>query len=243
MYMGEDGVKIFYGIPTVIERLKYAKALAKQIGLSEDHIFVDTERNGCLWNKMRIYDMVPEGYTHVCINDDDAIVCEDYKEIVQKCVEKFPNSILTFYDSEITRSATPFVRRPNCIVAGSGFVLPTRLLNRYRAFYAKRLAPLGFKWEESVTKMFAILNDIEVILIVPNLVTVRKGLVTTARKGKWIQPQSASWVSRFPIEALETDKVEISMRGGLFNMHLPKGCKLEREILNKWEQVKNESSI
>lgn len=122
-------------------------------------------------------------------------------------------------------------------------MLPTRLLNRYRAFYAKRLAPLGFKWEESVTKMFAILNDIEVILIVPNLVTVRKGLVTTARKGKWIQPQSASWVPRFPIEALETDKVEISTRGGLFNMHLPKGCKLEQEILNKWEQVKNESSI
>ena len=241
--MANEAVKIFFGIPTVPKRRSLAYELADTMKVPKGNVFLDAGYNGCLWNKMRIYKHVlssDEDYTHVCINDDDSIVCKDYTEIVQKVVEKYPKAILTFYNNYIGSSKSPYVKLKNCDLSGTAYVIPTEYLKEYEAFYIKNLSKIGFDWEETVTKMFALLNDIDVILIVPNLVDVRKGLVTVARKGNYIQPQSSSWVADFPKEYLDTDFID-EKGGSLFNLHLPKGHILIDACKRKFEANKGGS--
>lgn len=238
--MEDREIRIFFGIPTVPERMAFANELANEMKIPKQNVFLDAGHNGCLWNKMRIYNHVlscDEEYTHVCINDDDSIVCKDYTDIVQKIVKKHPKAILTFYNNSIKKAKSPYVRLKNCDLSGTAFVIPKEYLNEYNAFYMKNLARRNFDWEETVTKMFALLNDIEVILIVPNLVNVRKGLKTVARKGNYIQPQSVSWVHDFPEESLNTDFID-EKGTKLFNLHLPKDHILAETCRRKFEAKK-----
>lgn len=237
--MGDQVTRLFFGIPTVTERFEYAKELAAQIGA--DSIFLDAKHNGCLWNKIRIYDYaIQNGYSHACINDDDSICCDNYRQIVQKCTDLFPDSILTFFYNKPIKSQSTFVRRPNCQLSGTAFVMPLKFVPEYKKFYADHLAKYRFDWEETTTKMFALMNDIEVILVMPNLVTVREGLVTTARKGKWIQKPSPHFVQRFPEDRLDANDIKPYDADGLFNLHLPKGCDTANMIVDKWERIKHD---
>ena len=236
--MDDSEIRVFFGIPVVAERWDYAKELAESIGLTKENLFLDSKHRGCLWNKMRIYDHAAKlGYTHVCINDDDCIVCDNYKSLVLKCVKRFPDAVITFYDNEISHSDTFFIRRPNCQLSGTAFVIPLKFLDDYKEFYNRHLAQYRFDWEETVTKMFCMMNDIDVYLTVPNLVDVREGLVTTARKGKWIQPQSASFTKEIPASQIESREIGTSSKGGLFNLHLRRECDTAQMILQKWRRV------
>ena len=237
-----EAIKIFFGIPTVPERMAFAHELAEAMDVPRQNVFLDAGRNGCLWNKMRIYNHVlcsGENYTHVCINDDDSIVCGEYTRIVQRIVEKHPRAILTFYNNQIRKAKSPYVRMKNCDLSGTAFVIPVEYLQRYDAFYKRNLASINFDWEETVTKMFALLNNIDVLLIVPNLVDVRKGLRTVARKGNYIQPQSVSWVCDFPENLLDTDSID-EKGGSLFNLHLPTGHPMIGVCQRKFAEKKEE---
>lgn len=246
MYM-EDNIRIFYGIPTVVERWEYATELSTQIGIGKENIFLDKKKKGCLWNKMRIYDYAfVNGYTHACINDDDCIVCEGYKKIVEKCIKRFPNAVLTFFSNDFAAPKllpSPFVRRLNCELAGAGCVLPIKYFEEYKKFYNCHLAKYKFNWEDTTTKMFCLMNDIPVYLIVPNIVDVRENLITVARKGNWTTKQSLSFSFVFDETLLESPSIYISRSKKLFNLHLPKGCDTESMILKKWEEIKNENSL
>lgn len=236
--------KIAYRVPTVIERMKYARQFVDSIGEPQTIIRLDYERNGCLWNKMEIYkEVMANGYTHICMNDDDSIACDGYKTIVNTCVRKFPDAIITFYNHEIRRSFnTPFVRLLNCNCSGTAMIVPVKYLNAYFSFYDRYLAKYNFDWEDTSMKMFALMSDIPVICVFPNPVTVVDGLVTVARRGKYIQPQSGSFVPNFPLELLEINVVE-TYKCGLFNLHLNDKNPVAIMLKNKWEAVKRESGI
>lgn len=184
------------------------------------------------------------GFSHVCVNDDDTIVCAEYQRVVEECVKRFPDAILTFFDNRVRRCPTAFLRRKNCELAGAGFVLPLKYLDAYKRFYAVHLAKYGFTWEETTTKMFALMNDIDVILVVPNPVDVRGNLVTVARKGNYTTPQSPSFIRNFPMELLKGGggMVTDGNERRLFNLHLPQGCDTANMIMEKW-RLKNENRI
>ena len=117
-------------------------------------------------------------------------------------------------------------------------MLPLFYLCSYKKFYNAYLRPYKFTWEDTTTKMFALMGNIDVILVMPNMVTVREGLVTVVRKGNYTCRTSLSFRKNFPEEILDSGEVSENIQGGLFNLHLPKNCDTAKMILKRWNDVR-----
>ena len=172
-------IKIAYRIIAVRERQELVDDLLSKIGEPESSVFWDEEHKGCMWNALRVwnsYKDLPEGTTHLCLMADDADVVNNFKEAVQKCVEHFPDCIWTFANYPQIKGSergrfTPYVKIWNKQVRGICYLMPVKLIQGWLDFYKKYLSDVrGWQHDQVTTSLYALLNDIDVMMPIPNLV-------------------------------------------------------------------------
>lgn len=238
-------IKIAYRITAVKERLKYALETAETLNLPKECIYLDSKRRGNIWNKFRIYEELKEQdiYTHVCMNDDDTIPVENYIEIIEAATKNFPDAIITFYKPESKLSDryddSPYVQLLNNDCLGPGMVIPCKYLNDILSFYNAYLKDIRYKWDDTTVKMWSLINDVPVILTVPNLIFCRP-LPSTVRGAHLVQPNGETWIGRtVDVTQFATNKLKIMKTGSMFNTHLPKSHFLNNVCKRKFAEKKN----
>lgn len=169
-------IKVIYRVMAVRERQEQVDDLCKKLGEENTSIFWDENHNGSMWNAKRIWrENIPEGTTHICLLCDDADVVNNFKEAVQKCVENFPNAIWTFANRpQVTGDQrgenTPYVKIWNCWIRGICCLMPVSLIDGWFAFLEKHFADIkGWSYEDTTTSLYALLNNIDVMMPIPNL--------------------------------------------------------------------------
>ena len=222
---------IAYRITAVPERKDNALLEASVAGIPKDCIYMDHNHNGNIWNKFRVYrDLIQTSYTHVCMNDDDLILPENYKELVQTAVDRFPDAILTFYNSKIWASSPTFFKMQNHYMNGASCVIPTKYLSKFLAFYESELN--GFRWDDTAMSIYALLNDIDVYLYSPKIVDVIHTLSTLPmRKGRY-QPHNVGYSEN--VSEKDIENASIVYQRGILNTHL-KDCKVKQMCMAKLE--------
>lgn len=172
-------IKIAYRIIAVREREELVKDLLTKIDEPESSVSWDEDHNGCMWNAIRVwssYKDLPEGTTHLCLLADDADVVNNFKEAVHKCVENFPECIWTFANYPQIKGSdrgrfTPYIKIWNKQVRGICYLMPVSLIQGWIDFYNKYLSQVkGWNHDQVTTSLYALINDIDVMMPIPNLV-------------------------------------------------------------------------
>ena len=174
-----NDIKIAYRIIAVRERQDLVEDLLSKIDEPETSVFWDENHNGCMWNAIRAwksFENLPEGTTHMCLLADDAEVVSNFKEAVHKCVEHFPDCIWTFANYPQVKGThrgrfTPYVKIWNKQVRGICYLMPVKLIKGWLAFYERYLSGVkGWQHDQVTTSLYALINDIDVMMPIPNLV-------------------------------------------------------------------------
>ncbi len=174
-----SNVKIAYRIIAVRERQHLVEELLQKLNEPDSSVFWDEEHNGCMWNAIRLwrsYKDLPEGTTHLMLLADDADVVNQFKDAVQKCVEHFPDCIWTFanypqVNGKERGKFTPYIKIWNHQVRGMCYLMPVKLIEGWLAFYERYLSGVkNWTCDNVTTSLYALLNDIDVMMPIPNLV-------------------------------------------------------------------------
>ena len=224
-------MKIAYRIIAVREREGLVKDLLNKINEPETSVFWDEDHNGCMWNVLRVwgsYKDLPEDVTHLCLLADDAEVVNDFKQAVQKCVENFPDAIWTFANYPQIKGSdrgkfTPYVKIWNCQVRGICYLMPVKLIAGWLEFYEKYLAGIkGWQHDQVTTSLYALLNDIDVMMPIPNLV-VGKDVLSVIKGHRRLNRNRdmSCWFGRdIDLRQFNTSEFVVSKSRSMFEFHL-----------------------
>lgn len=240
-------IKIMYRILAVRSREEYARELAISIGEPESSIMWDEERRGCPWNNNRTCEeflLSDSSYTHLLLIDDDAIVVDDFKDIVEAAVSRFPDAIWTFFDNSHSfkdrPKHTPYIELFNKNMRGICKVLPRQFIAPFLSFWKSRIEPKYPNWnhEDTAKKMFALLNDIRVMATIPCLVNARqiKPAIPTHHN---ITPNTDCWQGeKIDKKQFLTMDYEVDRIRTLFMTHLKKDEPICIECAEKFARNK-----
>ena len=172
-----SAVKVAYKITAVRSRQQYVERLLQRMGDTEDIVLWDEELRGCIWNTLRAwssYKTLPSDVTHLCVMSDDADVVDDFKEIVQICVENFPDVIWTFFSNEMSMKhkpkLTPYVRLKYYNIRGIAFLMPIEWIQGFIDFYDAHLRVYKYPRDDATCRIYACINRLPVMTTIPNLV-------------------------------------------------------------------------
>ena len=155
-------------------REKYILPMLKVLNLSEDIVFYDKPRKKkiAMQNAKRTW-LSKTSSTHVCVLQDDLQLCDNFVQIVNKCSEKFPRAIFSFYQPRLRwedkGKDTPYIRITSCGMYGQAIMMPANMI------------PLVFYWgdknygsdyphDDTVIGFFASVNEVPVMATIPCLV-------------------------------------------------------------------------
>lgn len=224
-------VKIAYRIIAVRERKELVEDLLSKINEPETSVFWDEEHKGCMWNAIRLwksYKDLPSGTTHLCLIADDADVVNNFKAATQKCVENFPNCIWTFanypqINGKDRGKFTPYVKIWNKQVRGICYLMPVNLIEGWLAFYSKYLMGVkGWQHDQVTTSLYALINDIDVMMPIPNLV-VGKDVLSVIKGHKRLNRNRdvSCWQGRdVDLSQFDTCEFVVSKSRSLYEFHL-----------------------
>jgi len=239
-------VKIAYRITAVRSREKYAIALCDSIDEPRSSIMWDEALRGSQWNKNRtIEEVLDQGYTHVCLLDDDAIVVNNFKGIVQQCVEHFPDAFWTFFSDETHSlkdkpASTPYLELFNKNCKGIGLVMPVQHIRPYLEFYEKEFAHKYPKWnhDDTAKKMYCLLNNIRVMMPIPNLIFARQ-IRSAMPTHHNITPNSDCWQGKdLDLRQFDTYEFEVDKVRSMFWVHLDKNEEIVQRCVQKFRRNK-----
>lgn len=240
-------VKIMYRVLAVRSREKYAKELIRSIGEPESSIMWDEDLRGCPWNNNRTCRQFLESdgsFTHLLLIDDDAVVVNGFKEIVETSVSRFPDAIWTFFDNTHSfkdrPKHTPYIELFNKNMRGICKVMPRQYIAPFLDFWDTRIAPFYPKWnhEDTAKKMFALLNNIRVMATIPCLVNARqiKSAIPTHHN---ITRNTDCWQGKdISKEQFLTSDYEVDRIRTLFMTHLKKDEPICVECAEKFARNK-----
>ena len=152
-------------------REKYILPMLKQLNEDESIVTYDIENapRNAMRNAKATW-LKPTKSDYICVLQDDLLLCDNFKEVAEKCVEQFPASIFSFYQPRLKfedRSPeTPFVKINGFGVYGPANIIPSSLV------------PLIFHWgdinygknfphDDTVIGFFAKTHDIPVMSTIP----------------------------------------------------------------------------
>lgn len=239
-------IKIMYRILAVRSREQYALELADSIGEPRSSIMFDDELRGCPWNNNRVCRsfLKTDDYTHLLLIDDDAIVVNNFKQIVEMAVTIFPDCIWTFFDNTHKYSDkpqnTPYIELFNKNMRGICKVLPRYVIAPFLSFWDTEIAPFYPDWnhEDTAKKMFALLNDIKVMSTIPCLVNARqiKSAIPTHHN---VTPNTDCWQGKdIDVAQFATNQYEVDRIRSLFMTHLKKDEQICRKCAEKFMKNK-----
>lgn len=238
-------IKIDYRITAVRSREEHALDLARMMGEPESSIMWDEERRGCPWNNNRTCrEFLDTDCTHLLLIDDDAVVVNNFKTIVEMAVSRFPDAIWTFFDNthefKDRPKNTPYLELFNKNMRGICKVLPREVIAPFLSFWDEEIAPRYPKWnhEDTAKKMFALLNDIRVMGTIPSLVYARqiKSAIPTHHN---ITENTSCWRGRdIDVAQFNTYDYEVDRIRSLFMTHLDMSEPICRKCAAKFKRNK-----
>lgn len=240
-------IKVAYRIMAVRERQELVEDLLKRLDEPETSAFYDEEHRGSMWNARRIwgsYKDLPEGTTHLCFLADDADPVNHFKEAVQKCAENFPNAIWTFANRPQVNGSergkfTPYIKIWNCWTRGICCMIPVHLIEGWLEFYDRYLADIkGWTRDDTTTALYALMNDIDVMMPIPNLVFGRdvKSVIKGHSRLNRERDRSCWWGYDIDLAQFDTTEYVVSKSRGGFEFHLPEGHELLNLVKKKLER-------
>ena len=81
------------GVETRIDNIKMNQEI---LGVPDENIFIDYDRNGVKWNAKRAWSKETDA-THVLVLQDDVILCKDFMHYCKMIVERYPDDIISFF--------------------------------------------------------------------------------------------------------------------------------------------------
>lgn len=240
------GIRIAYRILAVRSREEYALELARMIGEPESSIMWDEERQGSVWNKNRTCRDFLENSdaTHLLMLDDDAVTVNNFKEIVEMAVSRFPDAIWSFFDNsheyKHRPKHTPYLELFNKNVRGICLVMPRQLVQPFLDFWDEEIAPKYPKWNHDDTgkKMFALLNDIRVMSTIPSLIYARQ-IRSAMPTHHNITENTSCWRGRdIDVAQFNTYDYEVDRIRSLFMTHLDMNEPICRKCAAKFKRNK-----
>lgn len=230
----EKDVKIAFRITAIPERISNVEKQLAVTGIKGDSVYLDNERKGNIWNKFRaLNDVLKSGqYTHVCMNDDDLIMPQNFVDAVYCLVKRFPDCIFSFYNSKVGGERPQIVRLRNHHMAGSSCVIPVSILKDFFNFYSFHLG--GFKWDDTAISMYALLHNIDVLLPIPKIIDVACIKSSLSMRKNQISPSNKGAVYYGKVNIQELACAPVVDGGTRFlNTHLPQGHTLRNIIEGK----------
>lgn len=92
-------------IMTCQDRFNMAKLLSDKLNISDENIFVDYDRKGPLFNAIQCWQApIPDNITHRILLQDDAITCNDFKNICQMIISAHPECIFNLFPFDLSSS-------------------------------------------------------------------------------------------------------------------------------------------
>lgn len=227
-------VKVSYRIMAVRERETLVNDLLDKLGQVDKAAFYDEEHKGSMWNAVRIwssYKDLPEGTTHLCFLADDADIVNQFTEAVEKCVENFPNAIWTFanrpqVNGKERAAHTPYVKIWNCWTRGIACLMPVKLIEGWLAFYREHLSHrTGWTRDDTTTALYALFNDIDVMMPIPNLVFGKdvKSVIKGHTRLNKNRDRSCWYGYDIDLSEFDTNEFVVTKSRAYFEFHLPQG--------------------
>ena len=247
-------IKIAYRVIAVRERQELVEDLLLKINEPETSVFWDEEHKGCMWNVKRIwgsYKDLPEGTTHLCVLADDADVVNNFKEAVQKCVEHFPDCIWTFanypqVNGKERGKFTPYIKIWNKQVRGICYLMPVNLIQGWLDFYEKYLSGVkGWQHDQVTTSLYALINDIDVMMPIPNLV-IGKDVLSVIKGHRRLNRNRdmSCWFGRdIDIRQFNTSEFVVSKSRSYFEFHLHHNEEVLLLAKDKIEKMKTRDKL
>lgn len=164
-------------IMAVVARRDLAVSIADSIGIDKANIVFDDRGiyggGGAWYNAKRIWKMPTKEFTHRLILQDDIVCCDDFVKYVQICVEKYPESIWTFYNgcwikNEQKKINTPYLKINGCKTSGQAICLPTSHISRMLE-YTDNVLGADFKHDDGRIGLYALMNDVDMMATIPSL--------------------------------------------------------------------------
>lgn len=217
--------------------------LLKKLGATEDIVRYDDEGLGCIGNALRIWgEDYGDDVTHVLVLNDDADVVDNFTEVAQKCIDKFPNAIFGFWNNQLRwehrERDTPYMLMKNHNVKGISILMPRKHIGGYLAFYDKHLRPIKYQHDDGACRMYAFLNDIPVFCTIPNLVEeLCPQNSVISRTHNSANNYSRVWTGRADAADFDAEDYNVSPAFSI-NTHLKKDNELQILIKEKMKARK-----
>lgn len=159
------------GVPQ--RREKYILPMLEQLKLAEDIVSYDflLEKNPMksakrAWLKKTTAD-------HICVLQDDILLCDNFKEIVEKCANNFPSSVFSFYNPRLSEddfsAITPYRKVTGCGMYGPAIMMPAKMVPLV-FYWGDKVYGQDFKHDDTVIGFFCSVNGIDVMTTVPAII-------------------------------------------------------------------------
>ena len=155
-------------------REKYILSMLENLGLSEDIVFYDIERENknAMANAKKAW-LAETNKSHICVMQDDIELCVGFKEIVEECSERFPNAIFSFYNSRLTfedkKEETPYIQIIGSGMYGQCIMMPADLA-KLCFYWSDKNFGKDYPHDDTAIGFFAEINKIPVMSTIPCIV-------------------------------------------------------------------------
>lgn len=116
------------GVP---QRLENTHFLQDTLSIPDSQVFIDTElRHNPMWTWKQTMNLpVPEGTTHICLLQDDAVIPKHFKEWCEKMTDKYPEEIFALYNHK-AKLPVPYgcVFTLKCNIGGVAMIIPVEYI-------------------------------------------------------------------------------------------------------------------
>lgn len=236
-------INIGHRIIAVPERMDYVQALKRDIG-ADIKVMLDEAHKGCMWNAIRAWEdfRSEPSVTHWCVMADDTDVVNNYLQLEEMCIERFPDAIWTFYSNELQAShrpkLTPYINLSSLNVRGIAFAMPVRYIDGYIELCKQMLADYKYQRDDATCRIYALLNNISVMTTIPNL--VRSHEIKSSMSGHGITHNSSAWqgkeidVRQFMTSEYETRHI---LKKSAMETHLHEDNPVHILVKQKWNRL------
>lgn len=167
-------MKVEYRIMAVkARREKYILSMLESLGESENIVFYDEDRpkgqKTAMANARKTW-LAPSAADSVCVLQDDLMLCNNFKSIIEECATQFPNAIFSFYQPRLTYTdksdQTPYLKITGCGTYGQIIMIPTKMIPLVFYWIDRNLGS-DYKHDDIAIGLFALTNDVPVMGVIP----------------------------------------------------------------------------
>lgn len=235
-------MKLDYKIMGIPQRMDNIEILKKQLDLTSDDIFLDIEgKKNPMWTwKQTARVKADDDITHRVIIQDDAILCDDFKQFCEYLVNRFPDAIWMLYNHKDLTNGIPkyVVFRPGCCMGGVVSIIPIKYINDIIKLHEDKHS--DFTNDDKFIHYWANNNNVDVFSTFPSVIGTIPGESSLGHNYDYEYPRCKGplkhkWANAtlFRYSNYKWEKLE-----SMWNKEYYKKV-FEKERNNVWRQVVN----